>query len=78
LEEIDEIHDFHIWALSPGKMAMSAHLRGDNKDTTLRKVNQILRNTYEIFHSTVQIEKKLENGDLACCDNDCNHKNHKH
>jgi Co/Zn/Cd efflux system component len=64
LDEVDEIHDFHVWALSPGKLAMSAHLRGDNEASTLRKINRILRDTYEIFHSTIQIEKRLENGDF--------------
>jgi solute carrier family 30 (zinc transporter), member 2 len=27
LEAVDEIHDFHVWCLSVGKMAMSAHIR---------------------------------------------------
>jgi len=27
IEEVDEIHDFHVWALSQGKLAMSGHIR---------------------------------------------------
>jgi len=27
IDEVDEIHDFHVWALSVGKIAMSAHIR---------------------------------------------------
>lgn len=27
LDEVDEIHDFHVWALSVGKLSMSAHIR---------------------------------------------------
>ena len=30
LDEVEEIHDFHIWAISEGKMAMSAHIRSLN------------------------------------------------
>lgn len=30
LEEIEEIHDFHIWTLSAGKLAMSGHVRSDS------------------------------------------------
>jgi len=62
-----------VWALSPGKLAMSAHIRGIDSDKTLRKINRILREKYEIFHSTVQIERRLENSDDVCCENDCHH-----
>ncbi len=27
IDEVDEIHDFHVWALSAGKLSMSAHMR---------------------------------------------------
>jgi zinc transporter 2 len=27
VEEVDEIHDFHVWSLSAGKLSMSAHMR---------------------------------------------------
>ena len=27
IEEVEEIHDFHVWSLSAGKLAMSAHIR---------------------------------------------------
>jgi Co/Zn/Cd efflux system component len=65
-----------VWALSPGKLAMSAHIRAVDSDKTLKKVNRILREKYEIFHSTVQIEKSIDNGEIICCDNDCHHKHH--
>mmetsp|Transcript_33092 Transcript_33092/g.32228 ORF Transcript_33092/g.32228 Transcript_33092/m.32228 type:complete len:117 (-) Transcript_33092:179-529(-) len=30
LKTVDEIHDFHVWSLSVGKLAMSAHIRSSN------------------------------------------------
>jgi zinc transporter 2 len=30
IESVDEIHDFHVWCLSVGKLAMSAHIRSSN------------------------------------------------
>ncbi len=57
LEEVEEIHDFHVWAISQGKMAMSGHIRAVDAHGALKKATAILRDKYEIFHSTIQIEK---------------------
>lgn len=57
LDEVEEIHDFHVWAISQGKMAMSAHIRALEPHKAVMKATAILRNKYEIFHSTIQIEK---------------------
>jgi cobalt-zinc-cadmium efflux system protein len=27
---VEEIHDFHVWSISSGKLAMSAHIRSGN------------------------------------------------
>jgi Co/Zn/Cd efflux system component len=43
LDEIDEIHDFHIWSLSAGKLSMSAHIRSSNPQKALKKATKILR-----------------------------------
>jgi len=36
---------------------MSAHIRALEPQAALRKATAILRDKYEIFHSTIQIEK---------------------
>jgi zinc transporter 2 len=46
LDEIEEVHDFHVWALSVGKLAMSGHVRASNPDKALKKMTKILRNKY--------------------------------
>jgi Co/Zn/Cd efflux system component len=66
---IEEIHDFHVWSLSVGKLAMSGHIRSSDPDRALKMVSKLLRNKYEIFHTTLQVEKSA-NGAIMCCDND--------
>lgn len=53
IETVEEIHDFHIWCLSVGKMAMSAHIRSPNPDVALKKMNKILRKKYNVYHTTI-------------------------
>jgi Co/Zn/Cd efflux system component len=55
-------------------MAMSAHIRAENPKKSLRKINKILREKYEIFHITVQIEESNDGDIDICCDLD--HHNH--
>lgn len=76
LDEVEEIHDFHVWAISQGKMAMSGHIRALDPHGALKKATTILRDKYEIFHSTIQIEKVHPGVQPGCCDND--HDDHNH
>ena len=73
---MDEIHDFHIWSLSTGKLSMSAHMRSQNPNDALKKATEILRDKYQIFHTTIQVEKYHPGAVLGCCDND--HDDHDH
>jgi solute carrier family 30 (zinc transporter), member 2 len=69
LDCVEEIHDFHVWSLSVGKLAMSGHIRSSDPEKAMEVVSTILREKYEIFHTTVQVEKS-SNGVAICCDND--------
>ena len=55
VEGIVEIHDLHIWSLSVGKPALSAHIVSNNPGVTLREGTKLCRR-YGIYHSTLQIE----------------------
>lgn len=57
IDEIEEIHDFHVWSLSAGKLSMSGHIRSADPQLALKKATQVLREKYQIFHTTIQIEK---------------------
>ncbi len=71
IEEVDEIHDFHVWALSSGKLAMSAHIRSPRPLVALNKMTEIMRNNYGCFHSSIQVEEALPFSlDMISCDNE--------
>ncbi len=70
IESVEEIHDFHVWCLSVGKMAMSAHIRSADPQSALREMNKVLKNKYSIFHTTIQIEKSNPDFNEIFCDSD--------
>ncbi len=60
---VKDVHDLHIWSISEGNTALSAHLIV-NKDCSsthhwpecLRETQEMLKKRYNIHHSTLQIE----------------------
>lgn len=62
IEGVKEIHDLHIWSLSVGKPALSAHIFSENASKTLKKATKLCRK-YGIYHSTLQIENWHEKND---------------
>jgi len=58
---IEDVHDLHIWTITSGLYALSAHIvirpgaEGDN-DALLRTVKELLHKNHRIAHSTLQIE----------------------
>lgn len=54
-----EVHDLHIWALSSGTIALSAHLEVENLsnwDQLLEQQREMLRQQFGIEHVTLQPE----------------------
>lgn len=63
LPGVEEICDLHVWTISSGKDALSAHLgvRTDlDPDSLLKQVNHVLSNEFGIQHTTIQLEKSAE------------------
>ena len=61
---IVDVHDLHIWALSTGKAALSAHIALSNMDTwpfILKQIQTMLKSQFEIDHVTIQPEVVLMN-----------------
>ena len=62
LSDVEEVHDLHVWNLSMNKPTLSVHLRLSNlstfadADKVLKKAEKLLRTTFGIKHSTIQIE----------------------
>jgi len=52
-----DVHDLHVWALSVGKSAMSAHIKSTTPMITLKKASRLINHKYKIFHTTIQVEQ---------------------
>jgi cobalt-zinc-cadmium efflux system protein len=62
---VSEVHDLHVWEVSSGFVALSAHIRvGRDNDchAARRSLERLLHDTYEIEHTTLQVDH--EGGDL--------------
>ena len=56
------IHDLHIWTVSSGFPAMSAHLDlepGAEAETVRRSAHRLLHQRYAIEHTTIQTEEPV-------------------
>jgi cobalt-zinc-cadmium efflux system protein len=61
------LHDLHVWTVTSGFIAMSAHLEvgPDSPDGVLWQVRAMLRDRFGIEHSTIQVERGPAPVDLA-------------
>lgn len=50
------VHDLHIWSLTSNQINLSVHLVSDNIDEVLQKSHELLKEKYDIQHSTIQVE----------------------
>ncbi|MDX1642583.1 MAG: cation diffusion facilitator family transporter, partial [Balneolaceae bacterium] len=57
-EEIESIHDLHIWAMSTTENVLSVHivLKTEKSDQFLKEIKEELREHFNIHHSTIQVE----------------------
>jgi len=58
-----QVHDLHIWSITSGMPALSGHVVLDettlpNSDRILNTIKALLRERYEIHHTTIQIESE--------------------
>jgi cobalt-zinc-cadmium efflux system protein len=79
LAGVTEAHDLHIWTVSSGRLAMSAHLivdqtlsktDGHSKDVLIAAI-EMLEQKYKILHTTIQIEEAQSFRSERCYD--CQH-----
>lgn len=60
MEEVVEIHELHIWAITVGKVLLACHVKirpEANADMVLDKVIDYIRREYNISHVTIQVER---------------------
>lgn len=66
---VTEVHDLHVWEVTSGFPALSAHVlvgEEDNCHATRRDLEHLLRERFEIAHTTLQVDHA--GGDLVSID----------
>lgn len=59
IEHVTEVHDLHIWTITSGLVALSAHVVCEsscNRDIVLARLKRTLENRFNISHVTIQLE----------------------
>lgn len=59
IDGVKAIHDLHVWTITSGVDALSAHMlvdEGKDNDTTLTRLRDVLEKRFQIHHSTIQLE----------------------
>ena len=67
LENISDLHDLHIWALSTTEVALTVHLvttQTSHHNTILEEIQKHLHHHFNISHATIQIEE--QDDDYIC------------
>lgn len=62
-EGIREVHDLHVWTITSGFPALSAHVlvaAGDDCHARRRQLQQLLRERFSIEHTTLQVDHEAE------------------
>ncbi len=63
IDNVNSVHDLHIWTLSSGSIALSAHIRIDDLtrwSSILNALQTILMEQYSITHITLQPEPESQ------------------
>jgi cobalt-zinc-cadmium efflux system protein len=56
--EVVEVHDLHVWTVTSGFPALSAHVLvdgGAGRDDVLRRMERMLAERFDIHHTTLQV-----------------------
>jgi cobalt-zinc-cadmium efflux system protein len=61
LPGVKDVHDVHLWSITPALHAMSAHVLVDGKatprlDAVRRSVEEVLKRDFGLAHTTLQME----------------------
>jgi cobalt-zinc-cadmium efflux system protein len=60
---VRQVHELHVWSLTPGFDALAAHVvtvRGEDRDRARREVEFLLSDRYGIEHTTLQMEEEAD------------------
>lgn len=58
---VTDVHDLHVWALTGGRVCLTAHVvaetRATDYDALIAELNELLHNQFSIGHVTIQYER---------------------
>ena len=60
---VEEVHDLHVWTLTTGRYALSAHVvarRPVPDDTLLAALSEVCRRDFQVEHTTIQVEHESQ------------------
>jgi cobalt-zinc-cadmium efflux system protein len=68
LPGVHSVHDLHIWTITSGLIALSAHVRAEERphEELLKDVRHVLYDQFGISHSTIQIEREEQEHETKC------------
>jgi cobalt-zinc-cadmium efflux system protein len=65
--DVVEVHDLHVWTVTSGFPALSAHIvvsRECDRDVLRRRLERLLDDRFGIHHTTLQVVRGAATGDL--------------
>ena len=65
--DVIEIHDLHVWTVTSGFPALSAHVvvcRGCDRDLVRRRLEQLLDERFDVHHTTLQVVRGVDTEEL--------------
>jgi cobalt-zinc-cadmium efflux system protein len=65
--DVVEVHDLHVWTVTSGFPALSAHVvvcRGCDRDLVRRRLERVLDDRFGIEHTTLQVVRGLDTEEL--------------
>ena len=68
---VTEVHDLHAWTVSSNVHSISCHVRVEEHSSCqpiLLQIQNLLKETFQIDHCTVQMEHCLDESDYHCDD----------
>jgi len=57
VEGARKIHDLHIWAITNEKLSLTCHITSDDPECTMECATELLRDKFNISHTTLQVEQ---------------------
>ncbi|HSQ97572.1 MAG TPA: cation diffusion facilitator family transporter [Rickettsiales bacterium] len=65
IKDVCDIHHIHLWNISEKDVSFECHIVTKNKDGILQKIQNVLKDEFNITHSNIQIEDNLN------CNSEC-------